>query len=133
MKPEDVDLALLHPNILLASDGLMDNGQGHPRAAGTFPRFLAQYVRTGRISLDDAIAKMTALPAARLGLTNKGTLRRGADADVVVFDLERIQDRASFDQPNAAPEGLDYVLINGEVAMDHGRIVRAGLGRSVRK
>lgn len=76
---------------------------------------------------------MTALPAARLGLTNKGTLRRGADADVVVFDLERIQDRASFDQPNAAPEGLDYVLINGEVAMDHGRIVRAGLGRSVRK
>lgn len=133
MKPEDVDLALLHPNILLASDGLMDNGQGHPRAAGTFPRFLARYVRTGRISLDDAIAKMTALPAARLGLTNKGTLRRGADADVVVFDLEQIQDRASFDQPNAAPEGLDYVLINGAVAMDHGRIVRAGLGRSVRK
>lgn len=133
MKPEEVDMALLHPNIMVASDGIMDNGQGHPRAAGTFPRFLCNYVRTGRISLDEGIAKMTAAPAARLGLSRKGTLRRGADADVVVLDLERLADKATFDTPNAAPEGLDYVLIGGEVAVDHGRLVRSDLGRALRK
>lgn len=132
MKPEDVDMALLHPNIMVASDGLMDNGQGHPRAAGTFPRFLRNYAGTGRISLDDAIAKMTAMPAAKLGLSHKGTLRSGADADIVIFGLEEIQDRATFEQPNTPPEGLDYIIIHGEVAVDHGRVVRSDLGRALR-
>lgn len=90
MKPEDVDMALLHPNIMLASDGLMDNGQGHPRAAGAFPRFVRNYVGSGRLSLDEAVYKMTAMPAAKLGLSHKGNLRSGADADVVVLDLDRI-------------------------------------------
>lgn len=133
MRREDVDMALLHPNVMLASDGLMSDGQGHPRAAGTFPRFLKEYVRTGRIGLDAAVAKMTALPAAKLGLSRKGTLRRGADADVVVLDLDRVADRATFDRPNLPPEGLDYVLVGGEVAVDHGQVVRADLGRAVRR
>ena len=133
MKPEDVDMALLHPNIMLASDGLMDNGQGHPRAAGAFPRFVRNYVGSGRLSLDEAVYKMTAMPAAKLGLSHKGNLRSGADADVVVLDLDRITDRATFDQPNAGPEGLDYVLVGGEVAVDHDRVVRSDLGRAVRK
>lgn len=133
MKPEDVDMALLHPNIMLASDGLMNNGQGHPRAAGTFPRFLHNYVKTGRLSLDDAIAKMTAMPAEKLGLRHKGTLRPGADADIVIFDLDKIADKATFDQPNLAPEGIDYVLINGQIAVDHGKTVNDRLGRSLRK
>lgn len=133
MKPEDVDMALLHPNIMLASDGLMDNGQGHPRAAGAFPRFVRNYVGSGRLSLDEAVYKMAAMPAAKLGLSHKGNLRSGADADVVVLDLDRITDRATFDQPNAGPEGLDYVLVGGEVAVDHDRVVRSDLGRAVRK
>ena len=133
MKPEDVDMALLHPNIMLASDGLMDNGQGHPRAAGAFPRFVRNYVGSGRLSLDEAVYKMTAMPAAKLGLSHKGNLRSGADADVVVLDLDRITDRATFDQPNAGPEGLDYVLVGGEVAVDHDRVVRSDLGRALRK
>ena len=133
MKPEDVDMALLHPNIMLASDGLMDNGQGHPRAAGAFPRFVRNYVGSGRLSLDEAVYKMTAMPAAKLGLSHKGNLRSGADADVVVLDLDRIADRATFDQPNAGPEGLDYVLVGGEVAVDHDRVVRSDLGQAVRK
>ena len=133
MKPEDVDMALLHPNIMLASDGLMDNGQGHPRAAGAFPRFVRNYVGSGRLSLDEAVYKMATMPAAKLGLSYKGNLRSGADADVVVLDLDRITDRATFDQPNAGPEGLDYVLVGGEVAVDHDRVVRSDLGRAVRK
>lgn len=133
MKPEDVDMALLHPNIMLASDGLMDNGQGHPRAAGAFPRFVRNYVGSGRLSLDEAVYKMTAMPAAKLGLSHKGNLRSGADADVVVLDLDRIADRATFDQPNAGPEGFDYVLVGGEVAVDHDRVVRSDLGRALRK
>ena len=133
MKPEDVDMALLHPNIMLASDGLMDNGQGHPRAAGAFPRFVRNYVGSGRLSLDEAVYKMATMPAAKLGLSYKGNLRSGADADVVVLDLDRITDRATFDQPNAGPEGLDYVLVGGEVAVDHDRVVRSDLGRALRK
>lgn len=134
MKPEDVDLALLHPNIMLASDGLMENGQGHPRAAGTFPRFLRNYVKMGRMSLDTAIAKMTAMSAAKLGLDGKkGTLCPGADADVVIFDLDKIEDKATFDQPNLPPEGIDYVLIGGQAAVDHGKILNSRLGRSLRK
>lgn len=133
MKPEDVDMALMHPNIMLASDGLMSNGQGHPRGAGSFPHFLCNYVKTGRMSLDEAIAKMTAIPAAKLGLSKKGTLCRGADADVVIFDLDKLADKATFASPNAAPEGIDYVIIDGQIAMDHGEMKNTTLGHSIRK
>lgn len=134
MRREDVDLALTHPAIFPASDGLMDQGQGHPRAAGTFPRYWKNYVTTGLVSQDEALARMTALPAQKLGLSpKKGTLGKGADADVVIFDPEKLADRATFDDPTAAPEGIDYVLIGGEVAMDHGELVNAALGRAVRR
>ncbi len=99
MKPEDVDLALLHPGVMLASDGLMDAGQGHPRAAGTFPRFIDRYVKTGKLTLFRAVEKMTAMPAGRLGLTSKGHLGVGADADIVLFDPETIKDNATFHSP----------------------------------
>lgn len=132
MKPEDVDLAVLHPAVMIASDGLLDRGQGHPRASGTFPRFISRYVRTGRMTLYDAVNKMTALPAAKLGLGQKGRLNKGADADLVIFDPEKIEDRATFDQPMAAPDGIDAVLIGGQIAMDHGAVINGRLGRAVR-
>lgn len=134
MRREDVDMALTHPGILPASDGLMDQGQGHPRAAGTFPRYWKNYVTTGLVSRDEALERMTALPARRLGLfPKKGNLGKGADADVVIFDPEKLADRATFDDPAAPPEGIDYVLIGGQVAMDHGKTVDAALGRAVRR
>lgn len=133
MKENDVDLALRHPNVMTASDGLMGHGQGHPRAAGTFPRLLAEFVRKGKLGLYEAIGKMTAMPANRLGLACKGRLNVGADADIVIFDPERISDKASFEEPLPAPEGIDYVLIGGEIAAKDCRIVRSDLGRSVRK
>ena len=116
MRPEDVELALCHPSVMLASDGILDRGQGHPRAAGTFPRLIASYVRTGRLSLYEAIRKMTAMPAERLGLPNKGTLRVGADADLVIFDPDQFRDRATFAEPLLPPEGIDLVMIAGKIA-----------------
>lgn len=133
MKQEDVDLAFRHPNVMLASDGLLDHGQGHPRAAGAFARLLSKFAATGKISLYDAIAKMTAMPAEKLRLENKGRLNVGADADVVIFDPVNIHDNASFAEPTLAPQGIDCVLIGGQVAAKDCAIVRKNLGKSVRK
>ena len=132
MKPEDVRLAYSHPAVMVASDGLLNQGQGHPRAAGSFPRFLAEFVRKGRLDLYTAVEKITAMPARRMGLKNKGHLAVGADADITIFDLEKIQDHATFAEPVLAPEGIDYVLIGGKVAAKDCAIVDGGLGRAVR-
>ena len=133
MKSEDVDMALTHPLVMLASDGLRNDGQGHPRAAGSFPRLIDKFVKTGKMSLDDAIAKMTSMPAAKLGLEKKGNLSIGSDADVVIFDLDNIEDMATFENPLLAPKGIDYVLIGGEVACKDGIILNDCLGKSIRK
>ena len=118
---------------MLGSDGLMDHGQGHPRAAGAFPRFLAEFSRKGDVRLYDAVAKITTMAAERLHFDQKGRLNVGADADVTVFDYEKIQDRATFAEPALAPEGIEYVFIAGEPALVHGEIVNGRLGRSLRK
>ena len=132
MKPEDVRLAYSHPAVMVASDGLLNKGQGHPRAAGSFPRFLAEFVREGDIDLYTAVEKITAMPARRMKLQNKGHLAVGADADITVFDYEKIRDNATFAQPVLAPEGIDYVLIGGKIAAKDCAIVDGGLGRAVR-
>ncbi len=132
MRPDEVEKALTHPAVMLASDATLHLGQGHPRAAGTFPRLLAEYVRTGKLSLYAAIEKMTTLPARRFHLTGKGTLRVGADGDLVVFDPARVRDTATFSDPIRPPEGIDLVLIGGQRAAENGRILNAALGRAVR-
>ena len=132
MRSEDIDLALRHPSVILASDGLTNGGQGHPRAAGTFPRLIAKYVRTGKLDLYTAIAKMTSMPAQRLHLPAKGRLNAGADADIVIFDPERVRDRATFAEPALAPEGIDYVFIGGQLAAQDCRIVNPACGHAIR-
>ena len=133
MKEEDIRLAFRHPRVMLGSDGLMNQGQGHPRAAGSFPRFLAEFSRKGELSLYEAVEKMTAIPAARLGLHSKGCLRVGADADITVFDYETIQDHATFASPATPPEGIEYVLIGGEIAFAKGEILKYDCGKAIRK
>ena len=133
MQEKDIRLAFRHPHVMVASDGLVNNGQGHPRAAGTFPRFLAEFCRKGDLSLSEAVAKITCQSADRLGLTQKGRLSVGADADITVFDLETIRDCATFAQPALPPEGIDYVFIGGKPALEHGNIVDSRLGRALRK
>ena len=132
MKESDVRMAFRHPSVMVGSDGLLSAGQGHPRAAGSFPRFLAEFARKGTLSLYDAVEKITALPASRLGLTAKGRLNVGADADITVFDFDRIQDGATFAQPIAPPVGIDCVILGGRVAAENCRIRQARLGRAVR-
>ena len=117
---------------MVGSDGLMSKGQGHPRAAGSFPKFLATFCREGSVNLYDAVAKITALPAARLRLENKGRLNAGADADITIFDFQKIRDGATFAEPSLAPEGIDYVIIGGEIAAENCRIVKNNCGKSVR-
>lgn len=131
MAPEDVRMAMAHPAVMLASDGITEGGAGHPRAAGTFPRLIDQYVKTGALSLYQAVEKMTAMPAERLHLKNKGNLSIGSDGDLVIFDPDTIRDRATFEEPSLAPEGIDYVILAGQVACDHGTIVSSTLGKPV--
>ena len=132
MKSEDIQLALTHPGVIVASDGLLSQGQGHPRAAGTFPRFLSQFVLRKGANLAEGIARMTSLPAARMGLRHKGTLRVGSDADIVIFDPQHLRDRSTFQEPTTPPEGINYVLIGGQMALEHGRMKNDRLGRAVR-
>lgn len=134
MRDEDVALALAHPLVAVASDGTFRHSQGHPRAAGTFPRFLSSVLRDGTMPLSEAIRKMTALPAARIGIADrKGHLGVGADADVTVFDPAHIRDRATFASPALPPDGIRDVLIGGEFAVRDGEVVNAHAGKAVRK
>ena len=132
MQQEEVAKAFRHPGVMLGSDGTLNDGQGHPRAAGAFPKLLADYVRSGKMDLYDAIERMTAMPAKQMGLKNKGRLNVGADADVVIFDPVKVRDTATFESPVLAPVGIDWVLVNGQIAAVDGKIINGRAGRSVR-
>ena len=134
--PEEiVKLAISHPNVMVASDGILDEGKGHPRAAGTYARVLGRYVREQHaITLMDAIRKMSLLPANRIGLATKGRISIGADADITIFDRDRVIDRATFDKPAQYSEGIQYVLVNGTLVVDKGELVaNVTPGRAVRR
>ncbi|HEX3877359.1 MAG TPA: amidohydrolase family protein [Bryobacteraceae bacterium] len=113
--PEDiVKLAIANPMVMIASDGILENGKGHPRAAGCFTRVLGRYVREQHaLTLMEALRKMTIAPANRLGVTVKGRIAVGADADVAIFDPAKVIDRATFENPAQYSEGMVYVLVNG--------------------
>ena len=136
---EDVSTFLAHPLAVVGSDGNaipLDQGANrpHPRHFGTFPRVLGRFTREkGVLKLNDAIRKMTAEPARRLGLTDRGVLRVGAIADLVVFDPETVIDNADFGQPPAAPTGIDVVLVDGTVMLEDGVISSDRPGRVLRR
>ena len=132
MRQEEVNLAYGHPRVMVGSDGITDGGDGHPRMAGTFPRFLKVYAREGQLTLSQAVEKITAMPAKRLGLNNKGHLGVGADADITIFDYEALSDRATFQEPALPPVGIEYVLIGGEVVLNKGYILSDTKGRALR-
>ena len=129
MDERDLRRALLHPRVMIGSDGFalapygdMSGGKPHPRSYGTFPRVLGEYVREERLlSLGQAIHKMTGMPARRLGLTDRGVIRVGARADLVIFDPRRVADVATYDDPHRYPEAIDHVVVNGRFVVKDGQ------------
>ncbi|MBI3909947.1 MAG: D-aminoacylase [Armatimonadetes bacterium] len=118
----DVRAFLAHPAQMVGSDGLHLPGKTHPRLFGAFPRLLARYVREERLlSLEEAVYKMAGAPAARLGWRDRGCLRPGAAADIVVFDPAAIRDTATYDDPCRYPEGIPWVIVNGTVVKEGDR------------
>lgn len=124
----------INPIVYVASDGLLNRSQGHPRDAGTFPRVLGRFVRKYKaLDFIDMLKKMTILPAKRLGLINKGDIKPGMDADIVIFNADTIIDKATFEEPTNPPEGMKYVMIGGQIAMEGNKVVNSRLGKSVRR
>lgn len=140
MSEENIDRILAHPLGMVCSDGgafAVDGptrrGSPHPRGLGSFPRVLGRYVRERKaLSLEQAIHKMSALPASRLGITDRGTIKVGLAADLVVFDRERVADTATYEQPFQYPVGIEAVVVNGSIALSGGRREESSAGRSVR-
>ena len=137
MRQDLVDRVFLSPSVMAASDGVYDGDTGlpsHPRGAGTFARILSRLVReTGMLSLEDALARMTWLPAQRFGLRHKGRIAVGMDADVVIFDPDTIQDLATYAEPAQGVSGMEYVIVAGQPVVEKGRPTGAGPGRAVRR
>jgi N-acyl-D-amino-acid deacylase len=130
---EDLQTLMHQPWVMTCTDGLM-GGEPHPRTYGTFPRKLGHYVREeGLESLEEGVRKMTGLSAARLGLADRGVLRPGAFADLVVFDPETIIDRATYEQPKTFPEGISHVFVNGVPAVWNGIETGRMAGRALRR
>jgi dihydroorotase/N-acyl-D-amino-acid deacylase len=116
-----------------ANDGPLAGAKSHPRGWGSYPRILGRYVRDERLlTLAQAIHKMTGLPAARVGLRDRGLLRSGFYADLTIFDPKRVLDRATFEMPNQHPEGIKYVVVNGQISVDDGQRTPALAGRVLR-
>jgi N-acyl-D-amino-acid deacylase len=140
MDEPDVALALRQPWVSIDNDsegtspeGLLGTEHPHPRAYGTFPRILRKYVREEHaLTLEDAIRKFTALPAQRMRLDDRGVIKEGMAADVVIFDPEKIRDLATFEQPNQLSQGMDYVLVNGLAVVASGKMTGALPGKVLR-
>ncbi|NBI07328.1 N-acyl-D-amino-acid deacylase family protein [Senegalia massiliensis] len=133
MNEDEVVRALKSPFMSIASDGLYNTSQGHPRGAGTFPKALSKYVREEeKISMLEALKKMTLIPAKRLGLKSKGQIKLNYDADLVIFDPKNIQDKADYLNPTLPPEGIEYVIINGEIVAKDKKILKSRLGKIIK-
>ena len=133
MGEQDLLRILAHPAAMIASDGevpIFGRAVPHPRSYGTFARVLAVYVREKAVlTLEDGVRKMSAFPAMRIGLTDRGVLRPGMKADIAVFDPARVRDAATFDKPHQYAEGFSHVIVNGLVVYENGAMTAARPGR----
>jgi N-acyl-D-aspartate/D-glutamate deacylase len=140
MSEDDVRTILTDPRVFIASDASAIDPASvagrlpvHPRDYGTFPRALAMALDLGAPGLEATVAAMTSLPAERFGLTDRGRIARGAFADLVVFDPATVRDKATYAAPHAFPEGIDAVVVNGEVAWERGTAIVHRAGRAIRR
>lgn len=130
MNEEEIKMAVRHPLVMIASDGMIFEGQGHPRSSGTFPRFLGCYVREeGLLGWPEAIEKITAKPAKQLGLTGRGRLKEGYLADITVLDPNLIIDRSTIAEPVRPPLGIESVIVGGAEVVKEGKLTGQNSGR----
>jgi len=141
MSEQDIETALKQPWVSIGSDAAASEKLGeidalglpHPRAYGTFPRIISEYVkRRSVLSLEDAVRKMTSWPAQRMGLSDRGLIREGMRADIVIFDLEKLDDVASWEVPTALPKGIETVIVNGKITIEAGKHTGARAGEVLR-
>jgi N-acyl-D-amino-acid deacylase len=133
MSEEDVIRIMKHPTVNFITDGLLGGGKPHPRVYGTYPRILGRYVREqGILSIEDAIRKMTSLPAEKLRLKSRGMLIEGYAADITIFNQNTIIDNATFDNPKQFSSGIDWVIVNGQIVVEHGKHIGATPGKTIR-
>jgi N-acyl-D-aspartate/D-glutamate deacylase len=141
MSPENVEMVLSHPLVMIASDGGSMAPEGpaaetrpHPRSYGTCARALGYYTRERKIfDLTTAVKKMTSMPADQIGLRDRGRIARGMKADIVVFDSERVKDVATFDDPHRYATGIQYVMVNGELVVENEKHTGARPGQMLRR
>jgi N-acyl-D-aspartate/D-glutamate deacylase len=134
MDEKDIINIMKHPAGMIGTDGsFFSSGKPHPRSYGTYPRVLNKYVKHEKIlSLAQAIRKMTYMPAKKLGLNNRGVIKEGAWADIVVFDFNTIMDKATYLNPRQYPEGIHYVLVNGKLVVKEGNFLNVFNGKILR-
>ncbi|MBT9150046.1 MAG: N-acyl-D-glutamate deacylase [candidate division WS2 bacterium] len=130
LQEEEVFMCLKHPLVMLGSDGGFSLGEGHPRGAGAFPRFL-RLVREKKLMPEkESLLKISWMPAKRLGIhTERGRIAEGHQADLVILDLDRVREKATFQSPTLPPEGIRWVLVNGKIAVDNGTLTGATAGK----
>ena len=141
MRDPDMETIASHPLISvgsdgtsLSTDGVLSVGQPHPRSYGTNPRFLARFVRErGLVSLEEAIRKMTMLPAQRMGLSRRGRVAPGFVADLVALDPDTVADTATFEAPHSYPVGVPHVAVNGTLVVENGEFSGATPGKVIRR
>jgi N-acyl-D-aspartate/D-glutamate deacylase len=135
MDEDDVQTVMRHPSTMIGSDGIPTlGGKPHPRLYGTFARVLGRYARElGLFSLEEAVHRMTGLPAAKFGLEDRGVVREGAFADLVLFDPDSVIDVGTFEDPNRYPDGIVHVLVNGTPVVRDGDHTGARPGRALRR
>ena len=140
MDEPSTEKILAHPHVMIASDAgshapypPMNKSISHPRAYGTFPRAIARYVRERKIcTLEEMIKKMSSMPAEKLRFKNKGRIKENNDADIVLFNYNTIKDKATFTDPHQYPEGIPYVIVNGEIVIEEGEHTGAMPGKVIK-
>jgi len=134
MSEEDVRTGMKHPLVMVGTDGIPTSGRPHPRAFATYPRILGKYVREEKtLSLEEAIRKMTSLPAQKLCLTDRGMIAEGKIADIVIFNPSTVKEKSTYLNPHERPEGIEYLLIGGSLVIERGELVDTQKGRVLRK
>jgi N-acyl-D-amino-acid deacylase len=134
MDEGDVQTVMRHPTTMIGSDGIPLGGKPHPRLYGTFARVLGHYARElGLLTMEDAVYRMTGMPAQKFGLSDRGVLRAGASADLVIFDPVTVIDTGTFNDPKRYPAGIAYVFVNGVAVVANGRHTKARPGRALRR